>query len=64
MMEERGALMEAVKQAAVEREGRITLSCAEAFAVARKFGASLDAVGAACNEARVKIVHCQLGCFK
>lgn len=64
MMEEQDALVEAVKQAAVEREGRTTLSCAEAFAVARKFGASLDAVGAACNKARVKIVDCQLGCFK
>jgi len=64
MMEDGVALMEAVKQAAVERDGRMTLSCAEAFSLARNLGASLDAVGAACNEARVKIVHCQLGCFK
>ncbi len=63
-MEDRDALMEAVKQAAVERDGRMTLSCAEAFTLARSLGANPGAVGAACNEADVRIVQCQLGCFK
>ena len=54
----------AVKRAAVEREGRLTLPCKAAFAVAEQCGMDLAAIGQICNEQRVKIVRCQLGCFE
>ena len=63
-MEDATKLKETLLAAAVEQDGRMTLPCAEAFRVAHQTGTSLEAVGKACNEHKIKIVHCQLGCFK
>jgi len=54
------ALAEAVLAQA--QEGRI--ACGQAFALARRLGVAPRDVGDACNRAGVKIVQCQLGCFK
>jgi hypothetical protein len=62
-MDTQEQLAEAVKQAAVERNGRLVLSCPQAFDLARKTGADLNAVAGICNEEQIKIVGCQLGCF-
>ena len=43
---------------------RKTLSCAEAFDLARKHDAKLAEIGHICNDNDVKICNCQLGCFK
>ena len=63
-MEPSQALREAVRQAAVDRDGRMILPCAQAFKIAEQFGEALSAVGQACNDEKVRIAHCQLGCFK
>lgn len=57
-------IVAAVCNAAVEVGGRNTLSCAEAFRIAETFGADLMDVGQICNENQIKLVQCQLGCFK
>lgn len=57
-------LEEAIKKAAVEKDGRTVLPCAAAFKVAEETAASLSDIGAACNEHHIKIVRCQLGCFQ
>ena len=49
---------------AVQREaedGRIP--CERALALARTLGVSPEKMGRECNEAGIKIVRCQLGCF-
>ena len=57
-------IVAAVKEKAVQREdGRLVLSCAEAFALADRLGVSIGRIGAACDEKGVKIAKCQLGCF-
>jgi hypothetical protein len=63
-MELSQALRNAVKEAAVERDGRTILPCAQAFKIAEQLGESLSAVGEACNDENVRIASCQLGCFK
>ena len=63
-MDTRTELAEAVKQACVKREGKMTLRCADAFVIAKQCGATLESIGRLCNEQHVKIVQCQLGCFK
>ncbi len=63
-MEPSQALREAVRQAAVERDGRMILPCAQAFKIAEQLGETLSAVGQACNDEKVRIASCQLGCFK
>ena len=42
-------------------EGKI--SCVEARQLAEKMGIHYSEVGKACNEAKIKIFACELGCF-
>lgn len=56
-------LSEAVGQAAVERNGRMTLGCADAFKLAEATDVELNDVYRVCNQEDIKIVQCQLGCF-
>jgi len=44
--------------------GRRALACARAFALAERVGCSVGEIGRMCEELNVKIVSCQLGCFK
>lgn len=57
-------LIEAVLAAVRQKEGGFELSCAEAFKLADKFGAEIAEIGRICNQRKVKIRRCQLGCFK
>ena len=56
-------LTEVVKRAAAERDGRLTLCCSDAFRIVAEHQATLADVGRICNENKIKIVQCQLGCF-
>ncbi|MCK5861936.1 MAG: hypothetical protein KAH38_05595 [Candidatus Hydrogenedentes bacterium] len=58
------ALVEAVRAAAVERDGQKILACPAAFRIAEKFAIKVREVGDCCNAEKIKIAHCQLGCFK
>ncbi len=58
------ALTVAVKAAATEREGHMVLPCSTAFRIAEKYSVEVGVVGAICNQNGIKIVQCQLGCFK
>ncbi len=40
------------------------LPCPVAFKIAKELKVGPSEVGAACNELRIKIADCQLGCFK
>ncbi len=45
-------------------EGRHkTLSCKEAFAIAGEYGVDTAIIGRICNEQKIRITCCQLGCF-
>ena len=63
-MEKSAELVEAVRKTAVERDGRLILPCAQAFKIAGQYDVGLADIGRICNEERIKIVRCQLGCFK
>jgi hypothetical protein len=54
---------ELVKAAAVTEDGKTRLVCAKAFDLAEKHDLTLRQIGEACNQAGIKIVKCQLGCF-
>ncbi len=49
----------AVKKAV--RDSR--LSCEAAHSIGKELNVPLKAIGAVCNELKVKITACQLGCF-
>jgi hypothetical protein len=63
-MSENTELFDAVIEAAVEMDGRKKLSCAKAFRLAERFGAELPEIGRVCNDHKIRITKCQLGCFK
>jgi hypothetical protein len=39
------------------------LSCEKAYELSKTLGVSLQEIGAICNELKIKIASCQLGCF-
>jgi len=39
------------------------LTCEQAHALAKKMNVTLQELGALCNELKIKISACQLGCF-
>ncbi|MBC7342448.1 MAG: hypothetical protein H5U02_08375 [Clostridia bacterium] len=52
-------ILEAVQKAAVDGK----LSCLRAHELSKERGIPLRQIGDACNELKIKIVSCQLGCF-
>lgn len=52
-----------ILDAAVEREGRRRLPCKAAFTIAATNDVKLNDISAICEEEKIKITNCQLGCF-
>jgi hypothetical protein len=46
-----------------EADGRTKLTCASAHELAKEHKIGLAEIGKACNDARIKIASCELGCF-
>ena len=55
----REQLIESIRKAAVDNR----LGCAEAYSLAQDTGVPLGEIGALCNELKIRISRCQLGCF-
>jgi uncharacterized membrane-anchored protein len=56
-------IKESILSKVVEKEGKKYIDCSESFAIANKFGMAPIEVGKICNEMKIKIMNCQLGCF-
>ena len=60
-------LVEAIlKSANIERksDGRKSLACVRAFKLAKEFETEVIEIGRLCNQHKIRICKCQLGCFK
>ena len=57
-------LTKLVKEAAVEVDGKQKLSCAKILQLAEKHSVSPGEIGECCNQNKIKIFNCQIGCFK
>ena len=59
--------MEPLKKAMLEKtfesDGKIKLTCSDAYAIAEKFDVRPSAIGKICNEENIRISKCQLKCF-
>jgi hypothetical protein len=55
--------MEVIKEKLTEASPKGQIPCAMAFKIARECNSSIAEVGALCNELKIKIISCQLGCF-
>jgi hypothetical protein len=56
-------LREIAKERILKDAPKMHLSCRKAFAIAEDTGLPPAELGKLCNELKVKIMHCQLGCF-
>lgn len=63
MKEKDDNALEELLSVAKEIDGKKIIDCAAAFTLAEKHGLTRKAMGELCNQAKVKIVSCQLGCF-
>jgi hypothetical protein len=59
VMVDKSVMMQKIE--AVKENDRI--ACHEALKIAQELNTSPDEVGKILNEMKIKIVHCQLGCF-
>lgn len=54
---------DAILAATREEDGRKKLPCPDALRIAEENAVSPDVIGRICNEEKIKIRHCALGCF-
>lgn len=54
---------EMVKEKVRKNSSDGTISCATSFRLAEELGCDLTEIGKAADELKIKIMHCQLGCF-
>lgn len=52
-------LMDTIRSASVDNR----LTCEAAHELSEKLHVSLQEIGAVCNELKIKVAQCQLGCF-
>jgi hypothetical protein len=57
-------LVAAVNTIASTTDERKTLRCADAFRIAEEMQVEVAAIGRICNKNGIKLIQCQLGCFK
>ncbi|MBN2207800.1 MAG: hypothetical protein JW759_00665 [Candidatus Coatesbacteria bacterium] len=57
-------VLAAIMSASHEQDGRIRLNCADAFKIAEQQGVELTDISRVCNQNKIRISKCQLGCFK
>jgi hypothetical protein len=62
-MSQEPTLLERIQAACYEEGDRTRIDCADALRVANEAGVAPIEIGKACNEAKIKIAGCQLGCF-
>jgi hypothetical protein len=48
----------------VELDGKMKLPCAKAFVIQELHGLGLKEIGKICDDNKIKITRCQLGCFE
>ena len=56
-------LLESILAIAKEKDGRQTMTCPQAFELAKQPGVELKDIARVCNSNNIKFVRCQLGCF-
>ena len=60
---DREKMKEMLEKAVPEIDGKRRMPCAKAFMLAEEWSVPVREIGDCCNEAGIKIVSCQLGCF-
>ena len=56
-------ISEIIESAVVEKDSKRYMYCAKAYEIFEKHGIPLIEIGKYCNQNKIKIAKCQLGCF-
>ncbi len=56
-------LEQSILSKTVKVEDRLYLNCMEAFKIAEQFNEKISRIGKICNQKKIKLQKCQLGCF-
>lgn len=56
-------IIEILRQASREENGRRVLACREVFELCGRHGIDPERIAALCDASSIQVVHCQLGCF-
>lgn len=65
-MDKKKKLLDAILESARKEQdaaGKPQLTCARAFALAKRFDVEIIEIGRICNQNNIKVCKCQLGCF-
>ncbi len=54
----------AVEEKTFEKDGKVFLACHSAHVIAEELQVKLSAIGKICNDEKIRISKCQLGCFE
>ncbi len=57
-------LIKLINDVTFEVEGKQKISCAKIFQLSEKYSVSLKEIGKCCDENKIKIANCQIGCFE
>ena len=57
-------IIEAVLEKTFKDGEKVKLRCADALNIAKKFGVKPLEIGRICNQKKIRMSQCQLGCFK
>ena len=57
-------LKKVIEEKCTNDNGKLKLTCPDAFAIAEEYGVKLLDITRTCNRNKIKIHKCQLGCFK
>jgi hypothetical protein len=60
---DRKKIEEAIKAKVIDKGCKQYISCTEALGLAEKLNIEPNKIGNICNELKIKIINCQLGCF-
>lgn len=52
-----------LKGKCTDKNGQLFIECAEARIIAEKLAIKFIEVGKICDEEKIKIINCELGCF-
>ncbi len=63
-MENDQDLIKAVFEACYQQDDRTRLTCTDVFKLAQQHGVELLQIAKICNQQKIKICKCQLGCFE
>ena len=64
MKENNEEIIDAILEKTFKDNEREKLSCASALKIAEQFDVKPIEIGRMCNQKKIRIIHCQLGCFK